>query len=162
MWNKILSYVDIHVWLCTSFLTEWIAVWVTENALWCIFWRRKWQPTPVLLPGKSHGWKSVVGYSPWGHKESDTTERLHFTHFILSHWRRKWQPTPVLLPGKSHGWKSVVGYSPWGCKESDTTEWLHFLSFLLSQKECVSEGMCLCSHSVRKSGSYGPTSRLEA
>ena len=33
-----------------------------------------WQPTPVLLPGKSHGWRSVIGYSPWGHKESDMTE----------------------------------------------------------------------------------------
>ena len=42
-----------------------------------ILWRRKWQPTPVLLPGKSHGWKSLVGYSPWGCKESDTTEQLH-------------------------------------------------------------------------------------
>ena len=41
-------------------------------------WRRKWQPTPVLLPGKPHGWRSLVGYSPWGHKESDTTEPLHF------------------------------------------------------------------------------------
>ena len=40
-------------------------------------WRRKWQPTPVLLPGKSHGWRRLVGYSPWGHNESDTTERLH-------------------------------------------------------------------------------------
>ena len=38
--------------------------------------------TPVLLPGKSHGWMSLVGYSPWGRKESDTTERLHF-HFAL-------------------------------------------------------------------------------
>ena len=37
-------------------------------------WRRKWQPTPVPLPGKSHGQRSLVGYSPWGHKESDTTE----------------------------------------------------------------------------------------
>ena len=44
-------------------------------------WRRKWQPTPVLLPGKSHGLRSLVGYSPWGRKESDTTETLHF-HFI--------------------------------------------------------------------------------
>ena len=42
-------------------------------------WRRKWQSTPALLPGKSHGWRSLIGYSPWGHKESDTTERLHFT-----------------------------------------------------------------------------------
>ena len=38
-------------------------------------WRRKWQSTPVLLPGKSHGQRSLVGYSPWGRKESDTTER---------------------------------------------------------------------------------------
>ena len=45
--------------------------------------RRQWQPTPVLLPGKSHGWRSLVGCSPWGHGESDTTERLHF-HFSLS------------------------------------------------------------------------------
>ena len=45
-------------------------------------WRRKWQPTPVLLPGKSHGQRSLIGYHPWGHEESDTTERLHFTlHF---------------------------------------------------------------------------------
>ena len=42
-------------------------------------WRRKWQPTPVFLPGESHGWRTMVGYSPRGHKESDTTERLHFT-----------------------------------------------------------------------------------
>ena len=39
-------------------------------------WRRKWQPTPVLLPGESHGWRSLVGYSPQGHKESDTTEQI--------------------------------------------------------------------------------------
>ena len=37
-------------------------------------WRRKWQPTPVFLPGKSHRQRSLVGYSPWGHKELDTTE----------------------------------------------------------------------------------------
>ena len=40
--------------------------------------RRKWQSTPVLLPGKSHGQRSLVGYSPWGRKESNTTEWLHF------------------------------------------------------------------------------------
>ena len=43
-----------------------------------ISWRRKWQPTPVSLPGKSHGQRSLVGCSPWGRKELDTTERLHF------------------------------------------------------------------------------------
>ena len=46
-------------------------------------WRRQWHPTPVLLPGKSHGQRSLVGCSPWGHWESDTTEELHF-HFSLS------------------------------------------------------------------------------
>ena len=39
-----------------------------------ISWRRKWHPTPAFLPGKSHGWRSLVGYSPWGHKE---LERLN-------------------------------------------------------------------------------------
>ena len=48
-----------------------------------IYRRRQWHPTPVLLPGKSHGWRSLVGYSSWGRRESDMTERLHF-HFSLS------------------------------------------------------------------------------
>ena len=43
-----------------------------------IYWRRQWHPTPVLLPGKSHGRRSLVGCSPWGHYKSDTTEKLHF------------------------------------------------------------------------------------
>ena len=47
------------------------------------FWRRQLHPTPVLLPGKSHEWRSLVGSSPWGCEESDKTERLHF-HFSLS------------------------------------------------------------------------------
>ena len=45
--------------------------------------RRQWHPTPVLLPGKSHGWRSLVGCSPWGRQELDMTERLHFD-FSLS------------------------------------------------------------------------------
>ena len=39
-------------------------------------WRRKWQPTPVFSPGESHGLRSLKGYSPWGHKDWDTTEQL--------------------------------------------------------------------------------------
>ena len=42
-------------------------------------WRSKWLPTPVFLPGESHGRRSLVGYSPQSRKESDTTEQLHFT-----------------------------------------------------------------------------------
>ena len=59
--------------------------------------RRQWYPTPVLLPGKSHGPRSLVGYRPWGCKESDTTKRLHFhfralekemaTHSTVLAWR---------------------------------------------------------------------------
>ena len=45
-------------------------------------WRRKWQSTPVFLPGKAHGWRSLAGYSPWGRKESDTTEQLTHTHDV--------------------------------------------------------------------------------
>ena len=48
-----------------------------------LYGSRQWHPTPVLLPGKSHGWRSLVGCSPWGWEESDTTEQLHF-HFSLS------------------------------------------------------------------------------
>ena len=54
-------------------------IWIT----WEPRRRRQWQPTPVLLPGKSHGQKSLVGCGPWGRWESDMTERLHF-HFSLS------------------------------------------------------------------------------
>ena len=46
-------------------------------------WRRRWHPTPVLLPGKSRGRRSPVGCSPWGHSESDRNELLHF-HFSPS------------------------------------------------------------------------------
>ena len=53
------------------------------NKVAMIWRRRQWHPTPVLLPGKSHGWRNLEGCSPWGHWGSDTTERLHF-HFSLS------------------------------------------------------------------------------
>ena len=63
-------------------------------------WRRKWQPTPVFLPGKSHGWRSVVGYSPWGCKESDTTEQLHSLYTVIYHdqgWNDNIRKTSVFL-----------------------------------------------------------------
>ena len=61
----------------------------TSTAIIGDYWRRKRQPTPVFLPGKSHGWKSMVGYSSWGRKESDMTERLHFLSLSLRRtvWR---------------------------------------------------------------------------
>ena len=51
--------------------------------MYTLYWRRQWQPTPVLLPGKFHGQRSLVGCSAWGCRESDTTEWLH-SHFSLS------------------------------------------------------------------------------
>ena len=58
---------------CLQCRRPWFNPWAGK-----IPWRRKWLPTPVLLPGKSHGRRSLVGYSPWGRKESDMTEQLHF------------------------------------------------------------------------------------
>ena len=65
---------------------QWVACsqerkWRAEAHVLCALvlfteWRRKWQPTPIVLPGKSHGQRSLASHSPWGHKESDTTEQL--------------------------------------------------------------------------------------
>ena len=49
----------------------------TDSWVGKIPWRRQWQPTPVFLPGESNGWISLAGYSPWGLRESDPTERLN-------------------------------------------------------------------------------------
>jgi len=71
-----LSCLDIcSVWLLRSY----IYIYLPQH----LYWRGQWHPTPVLLPGKSHGWRSLEGCSPWGCWGSDTTERLHF-HFSLS------------------------------------------------------------------------------
>ena len=69
-------------------------------------WRRQRQPTPVLLPGQSHGWRSLLGCSPWGRWGSDTTEQLHFhalekemaTHSSVLAWRIPGTGEPGGLP----------------------------------------------------------------
>ena len=111
-------------------------------------WRRKWQPTPVFLPGESQGWGSLVGCHLWGRTESDMTEATQqqqgfptdtcakeYACQCRRHKRRgfnpwvgkipqsrAWQATPVFLAGESHGQRSLVGYSLQGHKEQDTTE----------------------------------------
>ena len=67
--------------------TEWVNLiqMIIDPWVGKIPWRRKWQPTLVFLPGESHGWRNLVGYSPQGRKELDTTERLHLT----SPWEKK-------------------------------------------------------------------------
>ena len=111
-----------------------------------ISWRRKWQPTPVFLPGRSHGWRSLVGYSPWGLKESDTIlyvyaglprwcigkesacqcrrhKRCSFDPWVGKiPWSRKWQPTSGFLPAKFRRQRSLASYRSWGCKKSNMTE----------------------------------------
>ena len=52
-----------------AMLEAWLDPWVGQ-----ISWSREWQPTPVFLPGEFHGQRRLAGYSPWGRKESDTTE----------------------------------------------------------------------------------------
>ena len=77
----------------------WVVSWVKK-----IPWRRTWQRTPVFLPGKSHGQKSLAGYSPWGFKESDTTEH---THTIRN--KHKYYPFPCKYSGKLKPLYSIFG-----------------------------------------------------
>ena len=76
-----------HLHKQSALLTSWFWTSNLQSSHFCWskppFWRRWWHPTPVLLPGKSHGRRSPLGCSPWGLEESDRTERLHF-HFSLS------------------------------------------------------------------------------
>ena len=97
------------------------------------------------VPGKGNG--NPLQYSclenrmdggawcPWGRKESDTTERLHF-HFP---WRRKWQPTPVFLPGESCEQRTLVGCHLWGHTELVGHNW-NDLAFNKT-RQCT---ICLC------------------
>ena len=98
--------------------------------------RRRWQPTPVLLPGKSHGWRSLVGCSPWGREESDTMERLHFslhalekemaTHSNVLVWRIPGAAEPDMLPSVGshrvrHDWSDLAAAADSILKSRDIT-----------------------------------------
>ena len=83
-----------------------------------ILWRTRWQPTAVLLPGKSHGWRSVVGYSLWGLKQSDTTERCRHSS------QRERKPRSSL--STLYSVKSQIGTVP-----SDTCLSCHFTTLKL-------------------------------
>ena len=115
----------------------------------CICGRRAWQPTPLLLPGESHGQRRLVGSQRAEHNWSDLAGRqcvyvkptlpiyrsagkesacnegdLGDPWVGKVSWRREWLPTPVFWPGELHGL-----YSPWGHKESDPTEGLSLFTF---------------------------------
>ena len=74
-----------------------------------ISWRRKWQPTPVFLPRESQGRRSLVGYSPWGCKESDTTERASQLHVkLMTNLDSILKSRDITLPTKVHLVKAMV------------------------------------------------------
>ena len=64
-------------------------------------WRKKWQPTPVFLPGESHGERSLAGYSPWGHKELDTTKMTAVTAKSLQSCPTLCDPIPGILQART-------------------------------------------------------------
>ena len=103
--------------------------WATSLLLFTFMhWRRKWQPTPVFLPGESqgqrkpsglpslgshrvgHDWSNLAAVAAEGARRS-IQKNIAVIYVTV---RMQWHPTPVLLPGKSHGWRSLVGWSPWG------------------------------------------------
>ena len=117
-------------------------------------WRRQWHPTPVLLPGESQGWQSLVGCSPWGAKSrtrlSNFTFTFHFhalekamaTHSSTLAWKIPWTEEPGRVQSM-------------GSLESDTTEQLQF-HFSLS---CIGEGngnplQCSCLENPRDGGAW--------
>ena len=101
---------------------------ITQNVFTCTYiWKRQWHPTPALLPGKSHGRRSLVGCSQWGCWGSDTTERLHFhfhfhalekemaTHSSVLAWRIPRMGEPDGLPSMGshrvgHDWNDIKVY----------------------------------------------------
>ena len=94
------------------------------------FRRRRWHPTPVLLPGKSHGWRSPVGCSPWGQEESDRTERLHFHFSLLCTGEGNGNPLQCSYlenPREGGAWKAAVhGVAKSRTRLSDFTLTFHF------------------------------------
>ena len=99
-----------------------VIFFLSVDVCMCVCRRRQWHPTPVLLPGKSHGRRSLVGCSPWDHRRVGHDWMTSLSLFTSMHWRRKWQPTPVFLPGESQGRGSLVGCRLWGHTKSDTTK----------------------------------------
>ena len=118
------------LWLCQDYVQQRRHVTGGNSSRGCfqvlwvrkIPWRRKWLSTPALLPGKSHGWRILIGYSPWGRKESDTTEWLHFQLFSWGGQSTGASALASFLPKKSQGW------SP-----SEWTGWISLQSMGLSR-----------------------------
>ena len=111
-------------------------------------WRRQWHPTPVLLLGKSHGRRSLVGCS--GVAKSPTRLRDFTSTFHFRALEKEMATRSSVLAWRIQGRGSLVGCRLWGCIELDTTERLHF-HFSLS---CIGEGngnplQCSCLENPR-------------
>ena len=115
-------------------------------------WRRKWQSPPVLLPRKSHGQRSLVGYSPWGRKESDTTEPLHF-HFLSHGNLPAMQGDPGSVPelGRSPG-EGNGNPLQYSCLENpmDRGAWWVTVPGVTKSQTRLSDftSLCFCSYHI--------------
>ena len=106
--------------------------------------RRQWHPTPVFLPGKSHGWRSLVGYSPWDREESHTTERLHFDFSLSCIGEGHGNPLQCSClenPGDGEAW--------WAAVSGVTQSWTRLKRFTSSSSSIYIQLFCLfivCGH----------------
>ena len=112
--------------------------WGSSPLVGEIPWRRKWQPTPVLLPGEFHGQRSLMGYSPWSRKELDRTESLSM-HSLEAHFQYLWgvsvfknhactsvPPTPV-----QHIWLFLFHFNKPFLKDTEKPD-SHYLQYVCS------------------------------
>ena len=123
------------------------------------YWRRQWQPTPVLLPGKSHGRRSLVGCSPWSREESDMTERLPF-HFLLS-WIGEGNGNPIqcsCLENPRDGgdwWAAIYGVTQsqtrlkWFSSSSPEIHTLPYMKYIASEKLLYNTGSSVTRGGMR-------------
>ena len=129
-WKRILVSIISLTFFSPSF--NWFS-----SPLASLVWRRRWHLTPALLPGKSHGRRSLVGCSPWGRQESDTAERLHFhalekemaTYPSVPAWRIPGTGEPGGLPSMGshrvgHDWSDLAAAAAAG-EENRPTEFQH-------------------------------------
>ena len=86
--------------------------------------RMQWHPAPVLLPGKSHGWRSLVGCSPWGREESHMTERLHMHFSLLCLGEGNGNPL------QCSGLENSMDRWPWATKQRMLCVYMYFISHI--------------------------------
>ena len=134
----IYTHTHIHILFCVIF---YYGLYRTLNLVTCaIKWRRQWHPTPVLLPGKSHGWRSLVGCSPWGRWESNTTEQFHFHFSLFTFMHREGNGNPLPCsclenPRDGRAWWAAI----YGVTQSRTRlKWLSSSSSYKVGSFCVS------------------------